>query len=200
MQCYHAMRDLHLLVSKLPMLKSGILLSKSQLERIWTGADPTARDTIVFMWATGDLRLPTGIIEVVTGSPPFYIGRFMLRTLNFISRHHSTFHKTTPMLELPTLKAYPHSTYHQIKDIVKSHPITFGQALQNLATEDTTICYEAMRQYTWLLEHHPNNLLKPYTQQQIKEYILRIHKEKDTAVTKKRFGTPNPKTILHNDH
>lgn len=124
MQCYQAMRDLHLLVSKLSMLKLGILLSKPQLERLWTGADATAQDTIVFMWATWDLRLPTGIIEVVTGLPPFYIGRFILRILNFISHHHSTFHKTTPMLELPTLKAHPHSSYHQIRELVKSHPMT----------------------------------------------------------------------------
>lgn len=57
-----------------------------------------------------------------------------------------------------------------------------------------------MQQYTWLLEHHPNNLHNPYTLQQIKEYILRTLKEKDIAVTKKRFGTPNPRTILHNHH
>lgn len=200
MQCYQAMRGMNLLISRLPILKSGILLTKPQLERIWTGADATARDTIVFMWAIGDLRLPTGIMEVIYGSSPFYIGRFVIRTLHFISRHHSTFHKHTQVLKLPTLKAYPSSIFYQIKEIVKSHPITFRQAMENLATEDTTICYEAVQQYTWLLEHHTTNIPNPYTSQQIKEYTLRILREKETAVAKKRFGTPHPRTILQTDY
>lgn len=148
MQCYQGLKDLNLLISRLPILKSRILLTKQQLERIWTDADATARDTIAFMWAAGDLRLPSSIMEIIAGSPPFYIGRFILRTLNFISRHHATYYNHTPILKLPILKAYPNSSFHQIKEVVKSHLVTFNQALKNLAIEDTTICYEVVQRYT----------------------------------------------------
>lgn len=78
MQYYHALKGLNLLISRVLLLKPGTTLSNTQFEQVWEMADATARDTIAFMWVTGENKLPTGIMEVVTRSPPFYAGRFML--------------------------------------------------------------------------------------------------------------------------
>ena len=199
MQAYQALKGLNLLVSQVPLLKTGITLSKPQFEQIWSNADATARNTLAFMWVKGEIKLPTGIMEVVTGSPPFYIGRFVLRTLGFISHHHSEYYNHTPVTRLPTLKSYPSHLYHQIKETVKHQPITFDQALKTLTTEDTTICYEAVQQFTWLRERHPHKLPGPYTLSQIKEYVLRVIREKETTIATKRFGAPNSRTILQPD-
>lgn len=196
MQAYHALKGLNLLISQVPLLKPGVTLSKPQFEQIWSNADATARDTLAFMWVKGDIKLPTGIMEAVTGSPPFYIGRFVLRTLSFISHHHSEYYNHTPITRLPTMKPYPSNLYHQIKETIKNQPITFNQALKTLTTEDTSICYEAVQQFTWLRERHPNRLPGPYTLSQIKEYVLRVIREKETTISTKRFGTPNSRTIL----
>lgn len=144
--------------------------------------------------------MPIGTIEVVAGSPPFYVGRFVLRTLSLISHHHSVYYNHTPLHRLPSLKPYPSAVLHHIKEQVKNQPITFNQALKTLTTEDTTICYEAVQQYTWLRERHPHRLPGPYTIQQIKEYVMRVIKEKETTISTRRFGTPNPRTILQSEN
>ena len=199
MQYYHALKGINLLVSGVPILRPGVTLSKAQFEQIWGMADATARDTIAFMWVTCDLKLATGVMELVTGSPPFYVGRFVLRTLTFISHHYSVYYNHVPMNRLPTMKPYPKSTYHQIKEFVKNQPITFGQALTTLTTEDTTICYEAVQQYKWLQERHPHKIPGPYTIQQIKAYVTRVIQEKELTISTRRFGSPSPRTILQTD-
>jgi hypothetical protein len=199
MQYYHALKGLNLLISRVPLLKPGTFLSRTQFEQMWQMADATARDTLAFMWATGEMKLPTGVMELVTGSPPFYAGRFVLRTLTFISRHHADYYNHTPLNRVPSLKSYPKTTFHQVKEVVKNQPLTFGQALKTLTNEDTTICYEAVQQYTWLQERHPHRIPGPYTIQQLKEYVLRVIREKETAITTRRFGTPSPRTILQTD-
>lgn len=164
MQCYHALKGLNLLVSQIPLLKDGMTLTKPQFERIWKAADAPAKDLLSFMWAVGDLQLPTGIMEVVTASPPFYIGRFILRTLCFIAHHHFSNPNHTPNQQaLPILRPYHTNIFYEIKDTVKKHSRTFLHAIQLLVVEDITICYEAVKQYTWLLEHHPDALPAPYT-------------------------------------
>ena len=196
MQVYHAFKGLNLLISQVPLLKTGTTLSKPQFEQIWAMADATARDTLAFMWARNELKLPTGIMEVVTGSPPFYIGRFVLRTLSLIGHHHSEYYNHTPVTRLPTLKPYPSHMYHQIKETITNQPITFNQALKTLTTEDTSICYEAVQQFTWLRERHPHRLPGPYTIPQIKEYVLKVIREKETTISTRRFGILNSRTIL----
>ena len=201
MQCYQALKGLNLLVSKVPLLRPGVTLTQPQFDRIWHNADATARDTLSFMWVMGDLHLPTGVMEVVTASPPFYVGRFILRTLSFLGHHHFAEHSQVPeQMKLPTMKAYSTPTFREIREMVRSHAITFNQAIQTLITEDITICYEAVKQYTWVLDHCEDKLPAPYTIPQLKEYVLRVIKERETSITKKRFGIPHPRTILHTDH
>ena len=199
-QTYQALKGINLLISQIPLLKSGVTLSKTQFEQIWSNADATARDTLAFMWAKCDIKLPTGVMEVVTGSPPFYIGRFVLRTLSLISHHHAHYYNHTPTNRLPTLKPYPSNVFYQIREMTKAQHITFNQALKTLATEDTSICYEAVQQFTWLRERHPHRLPGPYTVPQIKEYVLRVIREKETTISTRKFGTPSARTILQPDH
>ena len=75
MQHYQAYKAIDLLISNLPMLKRGITLNQEQFKDLWNRANSRAKDTLTFMWAVGDLKLSLGIIEIVTGSPPFYICR-----------------------------------------------------------------------------------------------------------------------------
>lgn len=84
--------------------------------------------------------------------------------------------------------------------MTKGQSITFNQALHTLTEEDISICYEAVKQYTWVLEHCEDKLPAPYSIPQLKEYVLRVIKERETSITKKRFGTLHPRTILHTDH
>ena len=199
MQIYHALKGLNLLISQVPLLKAGVTLSRPQFEQIWSNVDATARDTLAFMWAKGEIKFPTGVMELVTGSPPFYIGRFVLRTLSLIGHHHANYYNHTPVSRLPTLKSYPSNIFHQIREMSKAQHVTFNQALTTLATEDTSICYEAVQQFTWLRERHPHRLPGPYTVSQIKEYVLRVIREKETAISTRRFGTANSRTILQPD-
>jgi hypothetical protein len=97
MQYYHALKGVNLLVSQISLLKPGVSLSKAPFEQIWGITDATANDTLAFMWVKGNIKMPVGVMEVVTGSPPFYVGRFVLRALNFISHHHSTYYNHTPL-------------------------------------------------------------------------------------------------------
>lgn len=138
-------------------------------------------------------------MELVTGSPPFYTGRFVLRTLSLISHHHANYYNHTPANRLPTLKPYSSNVFHQIKEMTKAQTITFNQALKTLTTKDTSICYEAVQQFTWVLERHPHRLPGPYTVPQIKKYVLKVIKEKETTISTMRFGTPSTRTILQPD-
>ena len=195
-QTYHALKGLNLLIGQVPLLKPGVILSKPQFEQIWTMADATARDTLAFMWVKSEIKLPTGVMEVVTGSPPFYIGRFVLRSLSLISHHHANYYNHIPTSRLPTLKPYPNNVFHQIKEMTKAQHITFSQALKTLATEDISICYEAVQQFTWLHERHPHRVPGPYTVSQVKEYVLKVIREKEITLSTRRFGTSNSRTIL----
>jgi hypothetical protein len=177
MQYYHALKGLNLVVSNVLLVKPGTFFSRAQFEQMWQMADATARDTLAFMWVTGEMKLPTGVMELVSGSPPFYAGRFVLRALTFISRHYADYYSNTPLHRLPNLQSYTKTTFHQIKELVKNQPLTYGQALKSLIDEDTTICYEAVQQYTWLQERHPHKIPGPYTIQQIKDYVLRVIRE-----------------------
>ena len=196
MQYYHALKGLNLMISQVPLLKTGVILSKAQFERVWDMVDATARDTLAFMWVKGEIKLPIGVMEVVTGSPPFYVGRFVLRALSFISHHHSIYYNHTPLSRLPTMKPYPNNIFHQIRASVKNNHITFNQALKTLTTEDTSICYEAVQQFTWLRDRHPHRLPGPYTVPQLKEYVMRVIREKEMTISTRRFGTPGVRMIL----
>lgn len=78
MQYYQAYRVVDLLTNNLPILKKGLTLKQVQFKDLWDQATSRTKDTLAFMWPVGDLKLSLGIIEVVTGSPPFYIRRYIL--------------------------------------------------------------------------------------------------------------------------
>ena len=94
------------------------------------------------MWALSDIKLPLGIMEVVTGSPPFFIRRYMLRSVAFLAQHRAMKAKGQNVHpNLPTLRPYTHSQRIEITKLMHNHQTIFRQATDALQREDTTICF-----------------------------------------------------------
>ena len=126
MQNYHAHGAINLLTSNLPILKRGASLSQEQFGELWAQANSRAKDTLMFMWALGDIKLPLGSAEVVTGSPPFFIRRYILRSIAFLSQHQSHQVKAHNInLALPSLRPYTHSQKIEIVKLQHQHKATF---------------------------------------------------------------------------
>ena len=195
MQYYQAYRPLHLLTSDLPLLKRGIRLDLIQFKALWEHANPKARDTLAYMWALGDIKLSLGIIEVVTGSPPFYIRRYILRSIAWLAQHkaiQTKGHNTDQ--SLPTLRPYTHSQKLEISKLQCKHKAIFQEATDSLRREDTTICFEAVRRHQWLLAHYPEQSTH-ITLPQLKDYATQTIEEHQITVTKARFGIIDHGTI-----
>lgn len=188
LQYYRAFGAINLCTSNLPLLKRGITLNLMQFKALWEQADPRAKDTLAFMWALGVYKLPLGTVEVVTGSPPFYIRRYILRSIAWLAQHKATQAKDNNINQtLPNPHPYTHSQKIEISKLQDKHKTIFQQAIDALRREDTTICYEAVRRHQWLLEHHPNqqtNVPLP----QLKEYVTQTLEEQQIPLTKGRFG------------
>ena len=195
MHYYNAFWSLNLHLSNLHVFPLGSHKSQDEFSAAWAHADPTARDTLAFMWAKGDLKLKTGVMELIAGSPPFYIGRFVLRTLNFLT-HHNFNHRDLSLDKMPILRSYPSSIYHNIKEMIAAQPRQFEQALKTLAEEDATVCYDAVNQYARLLQFHPGCVPNPFALPQLREYVTRVLGEKEGPITRRRFGTIGSQTIL----
>ena len=193
MQYHRVCGGLHLLLSNIPALKTGCHLEFSQFEAIWNQADAAAKDTLAFMWCLNDLKVPVGAMETISGSPPFYIKRYILRCLTLLSRHH---HMTpAPREAFPTLRSYSHGQYYSVRDFQRSKLPCFDQALATLATADTSICYEAVQHYQAFADLHPEVTLQP-TLSQIKHFVTKTLDEQNLTLTSRRFGTINSSTLL----
>lgn len=196
MQYYHAYWAIDLLTSNLPLPKKGTTLRLLEFQELWENATSRAKDTLAFMWTVGDLKLPLGTIEVVTGSPPFFIRRYILRTIAGLAQHQAAQDKGYNINQaLPTLRPYNHSQKMEITKLQYKHEIVFKQATEILRREDTTICFEAVRRHQWLLEHHQEKRTN-VTLPQLKEYVTQTLEEQQMTTTKNRFGTVNHGTIL----
>lgn len=196
MQCHHAYGTTNLLTSNLPILKEGTTLNHEQFRELWQQTNPRAKDTLAFMWVVGDIKLPLGSIEVITGSPPFFIRRYVLRNIAFLGQHQAIQVKEHPTSHaLPSLCPYTHSQKIEIAKLQHQHKTTFHNAINALRRKDTAICFEAARQHQWLLEHFPNHST-PVTLFQLKEYVTQTLEEQQITITTRRFGTINHGTIL----
>jgi len=163
------------------------------MEEIWTHANATAKDTLPFMWSLGELKISLGVMETLSGSPPFYIKRYILRCIMLLRQHHN-------MIQIPkesflTLKSYTHSQFHLVKDFQQSNMHCFDQALITLATEDTAMCYEAVQHYQALVNKDPYDTIQP-TLNQLEDFVMKIVDEQHTTLTRQRFGTINSNNVL----
>ena len=196
MQYYQAYGMLNLLTSSLPLLKKGTTLKQNQFKDMWERADSQARDTLAFMWAIGDLKLSLGTIEIVTGSPPFYIRRYILRNMAFLARHRAIQARGHKLNQtLPNLRPYTHSQRIEIARLQHNNKATFQQAIEFLKKEDTTICFEAVRRHQWLLDHYPATTTQ-VNLSQLKDYVTQTLDEQQITLTKGQFGAINHGTIL----
>ena len=193
MQYHRVCGGLHLLFSNLPVLKTGCHLEFSQMETLWNQADGAAKDALAFMWCLNDLKLPVGAMETISGSPPFYIKRYVLRCISLLSQHHGM--APAPREAFPTLRSYSHSQYYAVRDYQRNKLSSFDQALATLATADTSICYEAVQQYQALASKHTDNTMQP-TVGQIKTFVTKTLEEQNITLTSRRFGTINSSTLL----
>ena len=193
MQCHRAYGGLNLLLGGVSLLQTGCSLEPIQAKQIWDKADATAKDTIAFKWCLGDIKLPHGTMEVISGCPPFYIKRYVLRCIKLLGQHP---HQPQILKEpLPTLRSYTHGQYHLVKNLQRSKPEWFQQALKTLAAEDVTVCYEAVRLYQDIATKHPYRELVP-TANQLKQFATKTFEEQQTTLSTNRFGTINSGTLL----
>lgn len=196
MQYYQAYGAIDLLASHLPLPKRGVNLSLLQFQQLWEHANSRAKDTLAFMWTVSDIKLSLGTIEVVTASPPFYIRRYILRSIAWLAQHQATQDKEHNNNQiLPILRPYNHTQKMEITKLQYKHETIFHQALDILRNEDTTICFEAVRRHQWLLEHHSEKQTN-VTLPQLKEYVTQTLEEQQMTTSKGRFGTIHHGTIL----
>ena len=154
MQCQRVYAGLNLLLSGLSLFPTSCKLDLKQAKRIWDKADAIAKDTFVFMWCSEELKMPLGTMEVLFACPPFYIKRYVLRCIKLLGQHSK--HPEILKEPLPTLRSYSHGQYHFIRNLQKSKPDWFQQALTTLAAEDTAVCYEAVKMYQEMANQHEN--------------------------------------------
>ena len=192
MQYHRAYGGLYLLLNDIPLLKPRCQLDFSQMQEIWSHADAAAKDMLVFVWSLGELKAPLGVIETLTGSPGFYIRRYVLRCIVLLGQQHNMM--KIPREPFPTLKSYTHSQFITVKDFYRSNMHCFDQALVTLATEETAICYEAVQHYQALVNKYPNGLIQP-TLSQIKEFVTETLDEQQTTLSRRRFSTINSGTL-----
>lgn len=196
MQGYHAHGALTLLTSNLPLIRKGTSLNQDQFSELWAHADARAKDTLTFMWALSDLKLPLGCIEVVTGSPPFFIRRYILRNIASMAQHQANQMRGYNINQaLPSLRPYTHSQKIEISKLQQQHKATFQHAVSALRGEDTTVCFEAARRHQWLMEHYPNLPIQ-VTLFHLKEYVNQTLEDQQITINTGRFGTINHGTIL----
>ena len=80
-QVYRATRGLTLMKSGLSYLQPGVQMTKEEFEGTWRQAQPDAKDTLAFMWAILDIKIPLGVMELISANPSFYISRYSIRAL-----------------------------------------------------------------------------------------------------------------------
>ena len=193
MRYHRVYSGLNLILSNIPLLKAGCRLEFNQIQELWSQANAAARDTLVFMWCLGDFKTPLGAMEILTGSPPFYIKRYILRCITLLAQHHNM--ASPPKEPLPILKSYSHGKYHVIKKFQQSKTDCFGKAMTTLAAEDTNICFEAVQHYQTLHNQHPSPPLQ-LTLSELKDFVNGTLEVQQSTLTRKKFGHINSGTLL----
>lgn len=192
MQYHRVCGGLHLLLSNIPPLRAGCSFDFPHMEALWKQADAAAKDTLAFMWCLNELKVPAGAMETLSGSPPFYVKRYILRCITLLGQHHNMV--PAPPEPFPTLRSYSHSQYHAVRNFQRGKLACFDQALATLATTDTSICYEAVQHYQTLINKQPAAIWQP-TLSYLKTFVTKTLEEQHTTLTSRRFGTINSSTL-----
>ena len=147
-------------------------------------------------WCSCGAGWPQNILramEILTGSPPFYIKRYILRCITLLGQHHNM--ASLPREPLPILKSYSHGQYHHIKKLQQSKIECFSKTMTTLATEDINICFEAVQQYQTLSTQLPNPTLQP-TLSDLKHFVNSTLEAQQSTLAKKKFEAINNGTLL----
>lgn len=73
-----------LILNNIPLLKRGCNLELTHVQEIWSHANVAAPNTLVFMWCLGEPKTHVGVMEMLIGSPPFYIKIYILRCVKLL--------------------------------------------------------------------------------------------------------------------
>lgn len=103
------------------------------------------RTFLAIMWSLGQLKTPLGVMETISGSPAFYINRYILWCFVLLGQQHNMI--SIPKESFPTLRSYTHSQFQSFRDFQRSNMHCFNQAMITLAAKYTAINYEALQHY-----------------------------------------------------
>ena len=145
------------------------------------------------MWSLGDLKTPLGVMETLAGTPAFYIKRYIHRCIVLLGQHRNM--SQLPREPFPTLKSYTHNQFHIVRYFQQHNMHVFDQALNTLATQDTSICYEEVQHYETLVNKYLDGTIHP-TVGQLKDFVTKTLDEQHTTLSRRRFGTVNSGTLM----
>lgn len=197
-QYYQAFKPFVLIESNLRDIWLRSKVSKEQFKAIWSKANPTAKDLLVFMWILKDLITTKGTIEITTADLAFYATRFCTKALIHISQHHNHFYSNTENWScLPQIEPYDHETTREIQEIVIHNFSKFFTALDILAQEDTTQLHEATLHHQNMMRKYPDSFPITFHKIQLHGYITRALEDRRHTLEQLQISTPHAKTLLY---
>ena len=119
-------------------------MTKEEFEGTWRQAQPDAKDTLAFMWAIGDIKIPLGVMEIISANPSFYISRYSIRALAQMAEHHRKFY-TNPYnkTELPLLLPYGEREVTIVHKLLAKSRAEHEKAMDLYEKEDVVLFKEA---------------------------------------------------------
>ena len=197
-QYYQAYKPMIFKWSNLPDLKLQTHLSKDQFQILWAQANSAARDLLAFMWIMKDLVVPTGVVEITTASPTFFITRFCISALTHINRHHEEFYTNIENRNsLPQIQAYDPDLVKEIQDMANNQFPRFLAALDTLAGEDTTLLHEAAQQHQNLVRKLPDSFPQAFHRIQLHGYVTKVLEDRKSTLEQRQISTPHARTLLY---
>lgn len=150
-QNFEAIRGLTLLSNGLPNITPGSKLNQEEFIEHWERAWSVGRDTLMFMWALGELKITLGVLELATVNPGFYVARYCIWAMAQIADHHKAFYTTLKTKEeLLVLHQYTPRELEKIHTMMKQNEEEFAKAKERFAAEDLSVFTEATKCHQWL--------------------------------------------------
>jgi hypothetical protein len=192
-QYYQAFKPQILQRSNLPDIRL-----KSQFKIMWTGANPPAKDLIVFMWVLKDLIVQKGVVETITTNPCFYLTRFCTGAVIHISQHHIEFYTDIENWNsLPQIEPYDLETTNEIQKMANENFPEFLSALDELAQEETTQLHESIQQHQNLSRKYPDSFPITFQRIQLHGYITRALDDRKNTLEQRQISTLHSRTLLY---
>lgn len=196
-QYYSASRNLILMKEGLPLFKPGDRLSKEDFIKYWKKARPEGRDTLTFMWMMGELKLPTGVLELAAVQPGFYISRYCARAITRITEHHQAFYTIPKIDERNAVPIqYTATDTEKIQTMVQQNEDDFKTAVEGFAQEDLSVFTEATKCHQWLKKYHSSSFSSKFCEIDLHQYINNVLQGFEEAKKKRKFESYTSEVLL----